>query len=258
MMSKIDLNSDLGESFGPWKMGMDAEVMESVCSANVACGFHAGDAEVMIKTVKAAKAAGVAVGAHPGHPDLQGFGRRTMAVTPDEAYAYTLYQIGALRAVCAAQGVPLEHVKAHGALYNQAAKDLALAKAIARATKDAGGDLILLGLANSLFEQAASEEGVLYAAEAFADRGYMDDGSLVPRSKPGAFVHDLKEAGERMVRLVKEGVIRSAEGKDIHLTAHSICLHGDNPAAVEMARHIRKTLEANGVEVRKIREVLKG
>ncbi len=212
----------------------------------------------MIKTVKAAKAAGVAVGAHPGHPDLQGFGRRTMAVTPDEAYAYTLYQIGALQAVCAAQGVPLEHVKAHGALYNQAAKDLALAKAIARATKDAGGDLILLGLANSLFEQAAAEEGVLYAAEAFADRGYMDDGSLVPRSKPGAFVHDLKEAGGRMVRLVKEGVIRSAEGKDIHLTAHSICLHGDNPAAVEMARHIRKALEENGVEVRKIREVLKG
>jgi len=181
-----------------------------------------------------------------------------MAVTPDEAYAYTLYQIGALRAVCAAQGVPLEHVKAHGALYNQAAKDFALAKAIAQATKDAGGDLILLGLANSLFEQAAGEVGVLYAAEAFADRGYMDDGSLVPRSKPGAFVHDLEEAGERMVRLVKEGVIRSAEGKDIHLTAHSICLHGDNPAAVEMARHIRKALEENGVEVRKIREVLKG
>ena len=258
MMHVIDLNSDLGESFGPWKMGMDAEVMKSVCSANVACGFHAGDAEVMIKTVKAAKAAGVAVGAHPGHPDLQGFGRRTMAVTPDEAYAYTLYQIGALKAVCTAQGVPLEHVKAHGALYNQAAKDLALAKAIAQATKDAGGDLILLGLANSLFEQAAREVGVLYAAEAFADRGYMDDGSLVPRSKPGAFVHDLNEAGERMVRLVKEGIIRSAEGKDIHLAAHSICLHGDNPAAVEMARHIRGTLEKNGVTVKKIREVLQG
>ena len=257
-MHVIDLNSDLGESFGPWKMGMDAEVMKSVCSANVACGFHAGDAEVMIKTVKAAKAAGVAVGAHPGHPDLQGFGRRTMAVTPDEAYAYTLYQIGALKAGCTAHGVHLEHVKAHGALYNQAAKDLALAKAIAQATKDAGGDLILLGLANSLFEQTAGEVGVLYAAEAFADRGYMDDGSLVPRSKPGAFVHDFNEAGERMVRLVKEGVIRSAEGKDIHLAAHSICLHGDNPDAVEMARHIRGTLEKNGVTVKKIREVLKG
>ncbi len=257
-MSKIDLNSDLGESFGPWKMGMDAEVMESVCSANVACGFHAGDAEVMIRTVKAAKAAGVAVGAHPGHPDLQGFGRRTMAVTPDEAYAYTLYQIGALQAICGAQGIRLEHVKAHGALYNQAAKDLEMAKAIARATKDAGGDLILMGLANSLFEQAAAEVGVTYAAEAFADRGYMNDGSLVPRSMPGAFVHVLKESGERMVRLVKEGVVRSAEGKDIHLKAHSICLHGDNPAAVEMARSIRKALEDNGVQIKKIREVLMG
>lgn len=257
-MFAIDLNSDLGESFGPWEMGMDAEIMESVCSVNVACGFHAGDAGVMVRTVKAAKAAGVAVGAHPGHPDLQGFGRRVMACTPDEVYAYTLYQIGALQAVCAAQGVRLEHVKAHGALYNQAAKDLALAKAIAQATKDAGGDLILLGLANSLFEQAAAEVGVLYAAEAFADRGYMDDGSLVPRSGRGAFIHDLKEAGERMVRLVKEGVVRSAEGKDIHLNAHSICLHGDNPKAVEMARHIRTALKENGVAVKKIREVLKG
>ena len=133
-----------------------------------------------------------------------------------------------------------------------------MAKAIARATKDAGGDLILLGLANSLFEQAAAEVGVPYAAEAFADRGYMNDGSLVPRSMPGAFVHDLKEAGERMVRLVKEGVVKSAEGKDIHLKAHSICLHGDNPAAVEMARGIRKALEGSGVQIRKIREVLKG
>jgi len=257
-MFAVDLNSDLGESFGMWKMGMDEDVLKNITSANVACGFHAGDAEVMIRTVKAAKKTGVAVGAHPGHPDLQGFGRRTLACTPDEAYAYTLYQIGALQAVCTAHGVPLEHVKAHGALYNQAAKDPALAQAIARATKDAGGNLILLGLANSLFEQAAAEVGVLYASEAFADRGYMDDGSLVPRSQPGAFVHDLKEAGKRMVRLVKEGVIRSAEGKDIRLRAHSICMHGDNPAAVEMAAHIRKTLEENGVAVKKIREVLKG
>ncbi|GAB6281169.1 MAG: hypothetical protein STSR0007_13550 [Thermovirga sp.] len=143
-------------------------------------------------------------------------------------------------------------------MYNQAAKDIALAKAIAQATKDAGSDLILLGLANSTFEQASAEVGVLYAAEAFADRGYMGDGSLVPRNKPGAFIHDLGEAGERMVRLVKEGVVRSAEGKDIQLKAHSICLHGDNPLAVEMARHIRKTLEANDIAVKKLREVLKG
>ena len=257
-MNAIDLNSDLGESFGPWKMGMDAEVMKSVSSANVACGFHGGDPSVMIRTVKAASEAGVAVGAHPGHPDLQGFGRRNMACTPDEVYANTLYQIGALRAVCAARGVELEHVKPHGALYNQAAADPALAAAIARAVKDAGGDLILLGLANSFFEGAASEAGVTFAAEAFADRGYMDDGSLVPRNRPGAFVHDLEEAGRRMVRLAREGVIQSAEGRDIRLKARSICVHGDNPAAVEMARFIRKRLEENGVEVKRIREVLRG
>ncbi len=256
-MFAVDLNSDLGESFGIWKVGMDEEVLKNVSSANIACGFHAGDAEVMIRTVKAAKNAGVAVGAHPGFPDIQGFGRRNMACTPDEVYAYTLYQIGALQAVCTAQGVRLEHVKAHGALYNQASKDLALAKAIAQATKDAGENLILLGLANSLFEQAAGEVGVLYAAEAFADRGYMDDGSLVPRSRPDAIVHDLKQAGERMVRLVKEGVIRSAEGKDIQLRAQSVCLHGDNPTAVKMAVHILKTLGENGVAVKKLREVLK-
>jgi len=255
-MFRIDLNSDLGESFGPWRMGMDREVMEHVSSANVACGFHAGDPEVMLRTVQAAKEASVAVGAHPGFPDLQGFGRRTMGCSPDEVYAFTLYQIGAIQAVCAAHGVRLQHVKAHGAMYNQAAKDLAMAKAIARATRDAGGKLILMGLANSLFEQAAAEENIPYAAEAFADRGYMDDGSLVPRSKPGAFIHDPEEAAERMVRLVKEGIIRSAEGTDIKLKAHSICLHGDNPSAVEFARRIKSVLQTNGVIIGNIREVL--
>lgn len=255
-MYSIDLNSDLGEGFGQWEMGSDAEVMENVSSANVACGFHGGDALVMIKTVRAAKAASVSVGAHPGYPDLQGFGRRVMGCTADEVYAFTLYQIGALQAVCAAEGISMQHVKAHGALYNQAAKDLALAKAIARATKNAGGDLILLGLANSLFEQAAEEEGVLYAAEAFADRGYLSDGSLVPRSRPDAFVRDFDEAGSRMVRLVKEGIVTSVEGNDIFLRAHSICLHGDNPRAVEMARFIRKTLSENGIAVQPIRKVL--
>ncbi len=256
MMFRIDLNNDLGESFGPWRMGMDREVMAHVSSANVACGFHAGDPEVMLRTVRAAKEAAVAVGAHPGFPDLQGFGRRTMGCSPDEVYAFTLYQIGAMQAVCAAHDMSLQHVKAHGALYNQAAKDISLARAIARATRDAGEDIILLGLANSLFEQAAAEEGVRYAAEAFADRGYMNDGSLVPRSKPGAFVHDPDEAAARMVRLVKEGVVRSAEGQDIRLKAHSICLHGDNPSAVEMAARIRKALQDDGVVISTIREVL--
>jgi UPF0271 protein len=257
-MLKVDLNSDLGESFGPWKMGMDAEVMESISSANIACGFHAGDAGVMLQTVKAAKAAGVAVGAHPGHPDLAGFGRRTMSCSPDEVYAFTLYQIGALQAVCAAQGVTMEHVKPHGALYNQAAGDIALARAVVSALKDAGKDLILLGLAGSALERAAEEAGSLFAAEAFADRGYLDDGTLVPRNMKGAFVHDPSEAAGRMVRLVNDGLLRSAGGSDIRLQAHSICLHGDNPSAVVMARHIRKALEENGIQVMKIREVLRG
>ena len=258
MSKRVDLNSDVGESFGTYKLGLDEEVLKYVTSANIACGFHAGDFMVMEKTVALAVENNVGIGAHPGFPDLQGFGRRQMALTPAEVKNLIIYQVGALAAFARAAGRPLQHVKAHGALYNQAAKDLEMAKAIARATKDAGGDLILLGLANSLFEQAAAEVGVTYAAEAFADRGYMNDGSLVPRSMPGAFVHDPKEAGERMVRLVKEGIVQSAEGKDIHLKAHSICLHGDNPAAVEMARSIRKALEDAGVQIRKIREVLKG
>lgn len=248
-MLKIDLNSDLGESFGAWTMGMDEEVMASITSANIACGFHAGDAEVMIKTVRGAKKMGVAVGAHPGYPDLQGFGRRNMACSADEVYAYTLYQVGAMQAVCRAQGVELQHVKPHGAMYNQAAKDAALAKAIAQAVKDADPKLILMGLANSQFENAATEVGIAYSAEAFADRGYMSDGSLVPRNKPGAFIHDPKEAATRMVKLVKEGTVETPDGEVIKLTAHSICLHGDSKEAVEMVAVIRAALESNGVAV---------
>jgi len=250
-MLTVDLNCDLGESFGPWEMGMDAEIMESISSASIACGFHAGDAVVMLKPVKAAEAAGVAVGAHPGHPDLQGFGRRGMNCSPDEVYAFTLYQIGALQAVCAVQGVSMEHVKPHGALYNQAAADIALARGVVKAVRDAGKSLIILGPAGSALDQAAEETGSLFAAEAFADRGYLEDGTLVPRNMKGAFVHDPVEAGERMVRLVKEGLIRSAEGKDIRLKAHSICLHGDNPQAVAFANRLSAALKENGVEIRR-------
>jgi UPF0271 protein len=248
----VDLNSDLGESFGVWKMGMDEEVMSHITSANVACGWHAGDSETMIKTVKAAKAKGVAVGAHPGYPDLLGFGRRNMTCTPDELYAYTLYQVGALAAVCLSEGVALQHVKPHGAMYNQAAKDPKGALAIARAIKACGSGIILLGLANSEFEGAAAEAGVPFAAEAFADRGYMPDGSLVPRSQKGAFVHDPDEAGRRMVRLVKDGVVETPDGQTVTLSAKSICLHGDNPAAVKMAAAVREALEKSGVQVRSL------
>jgi UPF0271 protein len=255
-MSAVDLNSDLGESFGAWKMGMDEDMMAYISSANVACGWHAGDAEVMVKTVRAAKSRGVAVGAHPGYPDLLGFGRRNMACTPDEVYAYTLCQVGALKSVCEAEGVELQHVKPHGAMYNQAAKNPQLAEAIARAVKGAGKKLILVGLANSAFEMAAAALGVPFASEAFVDRGYMSDGSLVPRSEPGAFVHDPDEAAARMVKLVKEGTVSAPDGQVVKLKAHSICVHGDNPAAVEMAKAVRSALEKNNIAVKSLVEVL--
>ncbi|MDR1978528.1 MAG: LamB/YcsF family protein [Synergistaceae bacterium] len=256
-MPVVDLNSDLGESFGAWKMGMDEDVMEHISSSNIACGWHAGDAEVMVKTVRAAKRKGVAVGAHPGYPDLLGFGRRDMTCTPNEVYAYTLCQVGALKSVCESEGLELQHVKPHGAMYNQAAKDPKLAAAIARAVKGAGEKIILVGLANSAFETAAAELGVPFAAEAFADRGYMPDGSLVPRGRPGAFVHDPDEAAARMVKLVNEGVVATPDGQILKLKAHSICMHGDNPAAVKMAEAVRATLEKNGVAVKNLREVLR-
>ncbi|MDR2180433.1 MAG: LamB/YcsF family protein [Synergistaceae bacterium] len=256
-MSAVDLNSDLGESFGAWKMGMDEDVMEHITSANVACGWHAGDPEVMVKTVRTAKSKGVAVGAHPGYPDLLGFGRRSMTCTPDEVYAYTLYQVGALKSVCEAEGVELQHVKPHGAMYNQGAQNPKLAEAIVKAVKGAGEKLIMVGLANSAFETAAAALGVTFASEAFADRGYMSDGSLVPRSLPGAFIHDPKEAAVRMVKLIEEGTVPTFDGKILQLKAHSICMHGDNPAAVKMAEVVRSVLEENGVEIKNLREVLK-
>jgi len=252
-MSVIDLNSDLGESFGAWTMGLDEDVMNHISSANIACGWHAGDAEIMVKTVRAAKAKGVAVGAHPGYPDLLGFGRRNMTCTPDELYAYTLYQTGALKTICESEGIELQHVKPHGAMYNQAAKDPKLAEAIVRAVKNTGKGIILMGLANSAFETAAKELGVPFAAEAFADRGYMPDGSLVPRNQPGAFVHDPDEAAARMVKLVKEGTLTTPDGRTLKLNARSICMHGDNPAAVKMAEVVRAAMEKNGIAVKPLK-----
>jgi len=256
-MAAVDLNSDLGESFGAWTMGMDEDVMSHISSSNIACGWHAGDAWVMIRTVRAAKAKNVAVGAHPGYPDLMGFGRRNMTCTPDELYAYTIYQVGALMGVCASEGVELQHVKPHGAMYNQAAKDPKLAAAIARAVKSLGGGIILLGLAGPAYEAAAAELGVPFAAEAFADRGYMADGSLVPRDKPGAFIHDPEESAARMLKLVREGTVETPDGQVLKLKVHSICMHGDSPEAVKMAEVVKTTLEKNGVAVKNLKEVLK-
>lgn len=246
---RIDMNSDLGEGFGAWTMGDDAAVLESVSSANIACGFHAGDPSIMRKTVEMCAKRGVGVGAHISWPDLIGFGRRSMACSPDEVYDYSVYQIGALAAFCRAAGTRLRHVKPHGAMYNAAAKDRALAEAIARAVKDSCDGAILLGLAGSEFAQAARSAGVPFAAEAFADRAYMADGSLMPRKLPGSVIHDEAAAAARVVRMVTEGKVEAADGTVIDFRPDSICLHGDTKEAVSMAAAVRRALEEKGVEI---------
>ena len=256
MEQMIDLNSDLGESFGAWTLGDDARVLDSVTSANVACGFHAGDPQIMLQTVRAARERGVAVGAHPGYPDLVGFGRRPMACSPEEVYAFCLYQIGALAAVCRAEGVPLCHVKPHGALYNQSCTDAPLARAIARAVHDAAPDLILLGMAGSEHEAAAKEVGVPFAAEAFADRAYRSDGSLVPRAQKGSVLHDPETIAARVLQMVRDGTVEADGGVTIPLHVASVCAHGDNPAACQVLVAVRSALDQAGVRVRSLRDVI--
>jgi 5-oxoprolinase (ATP-hydrolysing) subunit A len=248
-MRRIDLNCDLGESFGAYKLGLDEDVIRHISSANVACGFHASDPNVMRRTVRLAKEAGVAVGAHPGLPDLQGFGRRSMDVSPEEAKDITLYQIGALAAFCRAEGIALRHVKPHGALYNMAGRDHALARAICEAVRDFDPALILLGLSGSHMLRAAEELGLPSAREVFADRAYEEDGSLVARSKPGSMIDDEGEAISRVLRMVNEGKVRAITGKDIPIQADSVCVHGDGPKALAFVARIRKALEAEGIEV---------
>lgn len=248
-MPRVDLNCDLGESFGAYTMGMDDQVIPWITSANVACGFHASDPVVMDRTVALAKAAGASVGAHPGFADLMGFGRRDMQVTAQEAKAYVSYQLGALYAFCKKHDVPLRHVKPHGALYNMAARDAALATAICEAVLDFNPTLILLGLSGSRLLLAAQRLGLPYASEVFADRAYEEDGSLVARSKPGAMIHDEELAITRVVRMVKHGAVQAITGKEIALKADSICVHGDGPKALDFARRIRQTLEREGISV---------
>ncbi len=247
MLYHVDLNSDLGESFGAYTIGLDEEVIVHVSSANIACGYHAGDPLVMDRTVAAAKAAGVAVGAHPGFPDRMGFGRRNMACTPEEVRAYVQYQLGALKAFTTAHGVPLQHCKPHGALYNMAAKDPALAEAIVQAIQEVDPQVILLGPSGSALLTAGRKAGLRVASEVFADRAYLWDGSLVPRSLPGAVIHDRDTAIQRSIRMVKEGMVTAINGEEVSITADSICVHGDNPSAVEFVRTIRAALEAEGV-----------
>jgi UPF0271 protein len=252
----IDMNSDLGEGFGAWKMGDDEAIISLVSSANIACGYHAGDPGAMRRTVGICAERGVAVGAHVSYPDLMGFGRRYMACAPQEVYDYCLYQIGALSAFCRASGVALQHVKPHGALYNQAAKDAKLADAVARATRDAGDGIILTGLARSEFEPAAKRAGVRFAAEAFADRAYMSDGSLMPRSVEGAVIHDAELSAQRAARMVTRGTVTAADGTEIDLRPDTICLHGDSKGAVDMAKAVREALISAGVKIKPLKEAL--
>ena len=255
-MYKVDLNSDLGESFGAYTIGLDNDVIAHISSANIGCGYHAGDPLVMDKTVAACKEAGVAVGCHPGYPDLMGFGRHNMVCSPKEAKAYVKYQLGALLAFCKAHGVPMQHCKPHGALYNMAAKDPALAQALAEAVAEVDDSIIFLGLANSEMITAAEKAGLKVASEVFADRAYQADGTLVPRSKEGAVIHDKEEAIARTIRMVKEGKVTAITGEEVPLKADSVCVHGDNPSAVEFVKNIRAAMQAEGVEIAAIKDIV--
>lgn len=249
-MAAIDLNCDLGESFGAYKIGMDEEVIPYITSANVACGYHAGDPLVMKKTVAMCKARGVGIGAHPGYPDLLGFGRRNMTVKPEEAKAYVMYQVGALKAFCDAEGVSMRHVKPHGALYNMAGKDYALARAIAEGVQAVDGNLRLMALSGSQMIRAAEDIGLPYASEVFADRAYQSDGSLVPRTQPGAMIEEEDEAIRRVIRMALEGKVTSIDGEEIAIRADSVCVHGDGPKALAFVKKIHAALEAEGIEVK--------
>ena len=233
---RVDLNADVGESFGAWSLGQEPALFASITSANIACGFHAGDPGVMRATVELAREHGVAVGAHPGFPDLAGFGRREMRLTPREVEDIVVYQVGALAAVAAAQGVRLQHVKAHGALYNMAAVDPMLADAIARSVAAVDASLVLVGLRRSELISAAIRAGLRGASEVFADRAYRPDGTLVPRGEPGAVIHEPDVVVARVAGLV---------GPDVD----TICVHGDTPGAAQLARRVRAALEAEGIAV---------
>ncbi len=243
---KIDLNCDLGESFGRYILGNDAAIMPYITSANIACGFHAGDPSVMQATVRLAKQHGVNIGAHPGWPDLQGFGRREISFSAKEVEALVLYQVGALAAIARAEGAELRHVKLHGAFYNQAAVNAALAEAVARAVKRFRRDLVLVGLAGSSLVEAARGIGLSAASEAFPDRAYNPDGTLMPRSLPGAVLHDPAAVAENAVRLATEGI---RFGEKV-IFPDTLCLHGDNETAAENARLAREALAAAGIAVR--------
>ena len=257
MKKFVDLNSDLGESFGAYKIGLDEEVLKYVSSANIACGWHAGDPIVMRKTVEAACKNNVGIGAHPGFLDIMGFGRRSMTVSPNEMKQYVIYQLGALQSFVKAVGGKMQHVKPHGAMYNMAAKDDKLAEAIIEGIWEVDRDLIVLGLSGGKMVNAAKEKGLKAANEVFADRAYNSDGTLVARSLPGSMILDKKIAISRVIRMVNEGKVIAINGEDMNIKVDSICVHGDNPEAVEFVRLIKESLSKANVEIKPLNQFIK-
>lgn len=252
----VDLNSDIGESFGSYNLGMDEEVIKYVTSVNIACGWHAGDPLIMEHTVREAINNNVAIGAHPGYPDLMGFGRRNMDISPKEARAYMIYQLGALSAFVKANGGKVQHMKLHGAFYNTASVKEEIAEAIIKGVLDVDKDIILLALSGSYIAKLAQERGLRVAQEVFADRGYNDDGTLVNRRLPGAFIHDKEEAFRRIKDMVLEGKVTTISGKKVSIVADSVCVHGDNPMAVDFVRYIRESLIKDGIQIKSLSEFI--
>lgn len=248
-MKTIDLNCDMGESYGAWKMGADADVMPYISSANIACGFHAGDPATIRRTVSLAADRGVAVGAHPSLPDLMGFGRRVMRIAPQDMYDLVIYQAGAVEAFARAAGVRLHHVKCHGALYNMAAMDEGLSEAMANAVRDLGGGVKLYALSNSIMMKVAKSKNVPVYGEVFGDRGYMDDGTLAPRDKPGGMIEDAQASVTQVLGMVEGGYVTSLSGKRVPVAADTLCLHGDQPGAVHFAQTLRKVFDEKGIRV---------
>ncbi|RMC35520.1 LamB/YcsF family protein [Paracoccus alkanivorans] len=250
-MMRVDLNSDMGEGFGPWRMGDDAALLDIVTSANIACGFHAGDPDVMARTMARAHAKGVGIGAHPGFADLQGFGRRRIRLGKEELANMVAYQLGAAQGIARSVGAEVRHLKLHGALSNMATDEPEIARICYEAALKVDPGLILVVLAGTGMEAAARDLGAAYAGEIFADRAYNDDASLVDRSQPGAVLHDPVEAGRRMVQMIREGAIMTGSGKRIPCRIDTICVHGDSSEAVKMAEGVRHALVEDGIDVRR-------
>lgn len=251
-MKSVDLNSDIGESFGAYTIGNDENVLKFISSANIACGYHAGDHNVMMRTVELAHILEVGIGAHPGFPDLGGFGRRDMNMSPDEVFNLIAYQVGAIQGIANVHGARVQHVKPHGALYNKAGKDASIAKAIASAVKSVNPELVLFGLAGSELAQAGKEAGLTVAQEVFADRTYQPDGSLTPRSEPNAMIHDADLAVQRVIRMVKEQKVEAVNGEDISIEADTICVHGDEPEALRFVQMLRERLVSEGITIQPV------